>query len=405
MSQSLDRRQGLSDIWPLVFQYLLDPFESGDIANLTLTCSEFRWIAQPLVFQRLRVNAFKSMRDRLSTEDHVLAVESESFTIEDMADEVHRQLERFRFWAIPRFASSVKTCHITTALFTDSPNIQKKIDTVIDAAIATLPAFANLQKLMLAHIDLTRERLLELAKMKLRVLEVYECNTPAGLDLLLRVNDLRIVARPSEITGVQALTRMIQLDALTSFDIARLIPYTVSVLSAFPVMHSMQLLHRLDISIASDSPHQSQLLSFVSKLPLLRHLAVWLHSCPNVMRFEHPIFSQTTTLASLWSYHGPMSILGHLRLPQLRHLCINGSDLATRCPYDPASLINTFALAHFQDMIRNLSYLEISIYYLTVPLAKTLFSLLPSQSSIATFKLFVHSFARRMPVHGDILMV
>jgi hypothetical protein len=373
MSQSLVHWQGSSDIWPLVFQYL--SFSPIDLNNLTLTCSHFRWIAQPLLFRDLRVFPSRVMKGP-SRHDH-----------EFITKEVQRQLERLQFWALPRIAPSVMTCHIKEDPFSDFPShLQRHICTIIDAAIATLPAFVSLRRLTFFHVPLTKERLLQVTKIKLRILDLQEYFMPLLEDgwPVLRVQDLRICPRilhgpdSPRIRHEDSWMRLMQLDALTTLRIAN--PDETYRVFNSPLVYSMLSLHRLDVHI--ETHLRPQLILVTSKLPVLRHLRILLR--PSHRGTEHIVHSQSqTVLASLVSYDGPISVLVCFRLPQLRHLRVDGS--ITRC--DPTKMLDGLALV--QDMISNLDYIELAIFYLTTPLVKKLFSLLLPQATIATFKVYV----------------
>jgi hypothetical protein len=68
-----------------------------------------------------------------------------------------------------------------------------------------------------------------------------------------------------------------------------------------------------------------------------------------------------------------MTILPLLQLPKLQDLHI---DFVPDTFHDPINLLNALA----QDMMSNLSYLELTLISLTKPLVKTLFSLLMPQT-------------------------
>jgi hypothetical protein len=312
MTSQIIHQQGLSDIWPLVFYHLSS--SPLDIINLTLTCSEFRWIARPLCFQKLTVTPLQTNWDGTIY----------PFSIE----EVQWQLERLQFWALPRIAPVVKTCRImppklmTGLVYPDA-------NAILNAVITTLPAFVNLRELAIVRVNLTRQQLVGLNRIQIWSLHLIEClpHMDGPPPHLLRVTNL-ILDGHSMSPTVDAWLRVTQLDALITLSIVT--PHKAHMLMYSPLVYSLLSLRHLHIHINADS--QSQLILLASRLPVLEHLAVKLQSRVLELgpqfrislddNLDHNDIDSRTTLESPLSYHGPITILPLLRLPKLQGLRI-----------------------------------------------------------------------------------
>jgi hypothetical protein len=372
-----ERRQGLSDTWPSVFQYLSS--EPLDINNLTLTCSEFRWIAQPLLFRQVHIRPFRIL---------VIWRLSRRFNISFPADDVYQKLERLQFLALPRIAPSVHECILRPwdIYRNDLPTeLNPDIHVILDAFMALLPVFVNLRAILLQGINLTRGQLGQLSNIKLRTLHLRECRAPAGgpVHPLLKVDNLLIRSHSG---NIDAWLHTTQLDELTSLYLTP----SEAVYALFTSAWVDSMLPLLDLNIRITPASTPQLIIVLSKLHILQRLAVTYDFAGISLPTQPPQNDATqTTLATLHSYNGPVALLIRLRLPQLRHLTINGASATFPC--EPATLLD--ALAHLQEMVCNLDTLGIIIVYLTNRLAKTLFSLLPPQATLTTFQLFVLNYA------------
>jgi hypothetical protein len=319
---------------------------------------------------------------------------------------VQRQLERLRFWALPRIAPALQTCVVIAQghhVSKDTPGTNEDFNVILDAFLASLPAFVNLRDIKFVGVDLSRGQLGQLNNTRtLRALRLHGCRAPVGgpLHPLLKVDHLLVRCYPGIVVSRDPWLQTMQGDKIISLSL-----FPSDDADGFlysPLMDSMLCLQDLDIRITLASSRQ--LISVLSKLPALRHLKVFFHSStgtlPNTEYLE--CNNPQTTLPSLQSYKGPLTTLVHLRLPQLRHLFIKGLDETYAS--EPKTLLH--ALAHLQDIIRNLDSLTLTVVYLTDPLAKTLFSLLSPQSTIATFRLFIRNrLPYEMPPENDGLQV
>jgi hypothetical protein len=384
-------RPELLDVYPLIFQYLSSSQET--ISSLTLTCSIFRWIAQPLLFRRLHIRPFQV----LVTPHRRIA----SFPY----DKVQRQLERLRFCTLPRIAPAVQRCDVVAPenhSFHYLVCMNGNVNVILDALLASLPAFVNLRDVEFVGVNLTSTQFRRLNHIRtLRALHLHACHAPIGGPLypLLRVDHLLInchlgiVSRDAWLRTTQ-VDKIISLKLFPSDDADRFL-YS-------PLMDSMVCLQDLDIRITLASSHQ--LLSVLSKLPALRHLKLFFHSFIGILpHTEHLEYDDLqTTLAALESYNGPLITLVHLRLPRLRLLTIKG--LSETHASEPNTVLA--ALAHLQDIIHNLDFLALTVVYLTDSLARMLFSLLSPQSALSTFRLFVANYPPYgTPIENDGLQV
>lgn len=378
LSSFTDRRL-LPDVWRLIFQYVSS--SRKDLANLTLTCASFRWFAQPLLFRRMVVQPFRTI------------INSEGRTnIAFTMDVVELELERLQFYSSSRISPSIKSSHVTPLqvwqlpITPAAPGPDVDRDIILDAFLQVLPVFRNLGELSFGEFDITAEQVGQLSRIEsFKQIILCGCRLPAGdpPHRLLRIDHLSITATSATAGLTNEWLLATQLDVLKTLCLSE--PYETFYFLTSPWPNSMQSLQSLEIPITSIPIHY--LITAISKLPALEHLTLGRTACSKTAvpcKLDQP----QTLHGSLYSYHGPLDIFMHFRLPRLRHLTISGLSVLSTASAEPHTLF--CALSHLQEVIRQLEYLSFGIHYLTEALATTLFSLLPPQSSLQCFVLTIY---------------
>lgn len=131
----------LPEIWLLVFPYL----KTADLRSISLTCSTFRYMAQPLLFSILDVSPFL-----LSYNAEHPILRPRQYLI--------RFLERLKYYKLPYIAHGVQHCWISPYSRSGFPVRSQHDDLdpqlIIDAVMEALPSFTNLSTLSWHCIDI-----------------------------------------------------------------------------------------------------------------------------------------------------------------------------------------------------------------------------------------------------------
>ncbi|KAJ3515703.1 hypothetical protein NLJ89_g1593 [Agrocybe chaxingu] len=132
----------LPEIWVLIFPYL----KPHDLHSISLTCSTFRYIAQPILFTVLDLSPFLLS---YNTEHPILRPRHY----------LSRFMKRLECFKQPHIAHGVRHCWVSpyTRFGFPSPKQQDDLDPnlIINAAVEALPHFPNLHTLSWHCIDIT----------------------------------------------------------------------------------------------------------------------------------------------------------------------------------------------------------------------------------------------------------
>ncbi|KAF8959632.1 hypothetical protein BDZ97DRAFT_1385703 [Flammula alnicola] len=132
----------LPEIWLLVIPYL----KTLDLQSISLTCSTFRYMAQPLLFSVLDVSPF------------LLSYNAEKPILRP-PKYLDRFVERLEYFKLPHIVHGVHHCWISPYSRSGFPNRNQQDDldpnSIIDVALEALPHFPNLSTLSWHCIDIT----------------------------------------------------------------------------------------------------------------------------------------------------------------------------------------------------------------------------------------------------------
>lgn len=148
------------EIWLEVFSS--DELSSNDIRNITLTNSQFRWLAQPLLFRTLSVTQlkFRGLRRRVQTPTYF-----------------KRFMRRLEFSISDRIISSIRTIVIASRMKFLDYNNEEVVDgfDILYALFNVLPRFPNITTVKGSAFTLTNYRVEQLFKLpNLRSLQLYD---------------------------------------------------------------------------------------------------------------------------------------------------------------------------------------------------------------------------------------
>lgn len=151
----------LPEIWLHVFPHL--PTES--LPDITLTCRDFLWLAQPLMFSRVVFHPFLMHRG--------------SGQISKPEDLIRRNSDLLKFWASARIAPAIHVCTVAPSMkyvFSMSSDCRPTTEAVIDDDLfSTLLRLPNLKHLSFRFGRFPPRQLEKLCQLKLTSLTLNTC--------------------------------------------------------------------------------------------------------------------------------------------------------------------------------------------------------------------------------------
>jgi len=158
----------LPELWLLIFPYL----NAQDLRSVTLTCSSFRFLAQPLLFSTLDVSPFLLA---YSTDRPILRPKSY----------LERSLTRINIYQSPHLIYGVHNCWISPYSRSGFPQRNQLDDLdpnlLINAIVRALPSFPNLTSLAWHCIDFEPEWWDILQSLPIKILWLNSSSIPSPL--------------------------------------------------------------------------------------------------------------------------------------------------------------------------------------------------------------------------------
>jgi hypothetical protein len=367
------------DVWPLIFGYLPDS-EDQTVRNLTMTCSSFRYIAQPLLFRNVTVRPFRTF----------VKFDHSKVQMALQPTEVEWHLSRLQFLTSPRIAPAVRRVQAipTETWQRDFPvRTPGEVDTILSALLSALPAFPNLREVVFNHLDFSSAHIELLSRVqRFRTLMIVGCTAPSFIPShhLLAVDFLRVT--PSVDTGGISHLWMgaIKLEIVSTLYFSTS-EHTHTFLTAARA-RCMQALRSLDINITySSTPHILSVLSALPRLEVLNMTTFFRGENPTSDGQDLDFATGKITLPSLHHYNGPLNILLHLHLPSLSFLNIAG--ISETIPAEPDALIRL--LPYIQEMLPSAKDLGFVVLFLTESMSKMLLTFLPPDSQVECLRYFI----------------
>ncbi|KDQ54215.1 hypothetical protein JAAARDRAFT_38381 [Jaapia argillacea MUCL 33604] len=163
MLQSIDETLP-PELWEMCCVYL----PRTDLRSLTLTCTAFRWIAQPKLFDTLKISVVpRAVILEGVQEDRTLQM---PLTL---------SVARLRFFACERIRASVQSCHLTVERSEREDGwvcLQDGTLEVMDEFLRSLPSFPNVSKVSFTSVMLDARELQCLGELRsLKTLVLSDC--------------------------------------------------------------------------------------------------------------------------------------------------------------------------------------------------------------------------------------
>jgi hypothetical protein len=215
----------LPEIWLLVIPYL----KSHDLQSISLTCTTFRYIAQPLLFSVLDVSPFLLSHD---IEQRMLRPQ-----------EYYELLaQRLSYYKLPHIVHGVTTCWISPYSRSGFPSRSREDDLdpnrIINLVMDALPLFPNLTKLSWHCIDITPQWWRVIESLNITKLWINSAEVPTSTTVPLAsvehveldhwpwegrvTNHVSVYEAGYEGVGDHALRHIVHPDVIKSISVARL---------------------------------------------------------------------------------------------------------------------------------------------------------------------------------------
>ncbi|KAF9558365.1 hypothetical protein CPC08DRAFT_764029 [Agrocybe pediades] len=334
----------LPEIWLLVFPYL----KHADLQTISLTCSTFRYMAQPLLFSVLDVSPFLLS---YNTEQPILRP----------AEYLDRFMQRLEYYKLPHIAHGVRHCWISPYSRSGFPtrNQDDSLDPnlIIDAAIEALPRFTNLSTLSWHCIDIAPRwwdviQSLRISRLWLNSSSIpHEVQSPLQHILHLDLDQWpwegkvtnHVSIHEERVRGVNtvALHHVIHPEVIQSISVPRVDTachlYSILSRATYP-------LRSLKVPFSSIS--DPSFITALENCPCLSSLCIFPPSSDERSRDVAVQALTASVLPSLESYEGPYSHVLRFSQQPLQNVALWGFDERPEV-CDPHKLANVLAsLAH-----------------------------------------------------------
>ncbi|KDR80995.1 hypothetical protein GALMADRAFT_207893 [Galerina marginata CBS 339.88] len=330
----------LPEIWLLVFPHLAPP----DLQSISLTCSTFRYIAQPLLFCVLDVSPF------------LLSYNAEQPTLRPRKY-LTRFLKRLEYYKLPHIAHGVRHCWISPYTRFGFPMRNQDDDTdpnqIIDAAVDALPSFPNLSTLSWHCIDIAPEWWDVIQSLQITNLWLNSSSIPhpvASPLLTIRHLDLdqwpwegritnHVSVHEERSRGVStlALQHVIQPDVIQSISV----PRTDTAVHLFTIL-SETTYHLTSLKVPFSSVSDPSFINALEHCPSLVSLGIFPPTSDERSRDVQLGTFAPSTLPSLTNYEGPDTHVLQFCHQPLQRISLWGFDnRPALC--DPEALTKTLA--------------------------------------------------------------
>jgi len=351
-----------SEIWLSIFPYLKTP----DLQSVTLTCTTFRYMAQPLLFSVLDVSPFL-----LSYNAELPLFRPRSY--------YDRFLRRLECYKLPHIAYGVRHCWISPYSRSGFPfrNQQDNFDPkhIINAAIDSLPYFPNLSALSWHCIDIAPEWWDAIQQLRIKTLWLNSSSLPSvpttplafveHLDLDQwpwegRItNHVSIHEERTNGVGLPALQHIIHPTCTQSISV----PRTDTACRLFTVLadtiHDIRSL-TIPFSSVSDT-YFAQALEHCPQLESLRILPP--SSDERYRDIQLDTFTESA-LPALTAYEGPYTHVLQFSRQALKQVSLWGfDDRPSLC--DPDLLVRTLSTLAETGNVGSLSSLQVTVVGIT----------------------------------------
>jgi hypothetical protein len=321
-----------ADVWSHIFLHL----SSRDNGNAALSCREFRWLAQRVMFSHLALTRYwycSAEHTSIADSDHTREVTS-----------------RLNFFKSSRIAPMVRSCIISAP-----PDHWIRGHISVDAILQLLPTFFNLRSLTCIRMDFTPSRIAHFRNLpKLQSFSVYSCSLSISEISHLPLTKLRVHDNDAVWNVIDP--RRVKFLSLGSSRDQTMLP---------PSHHAEQVMQRLNcLQIPCAATSDPSFITFLSNCPVLEHLLIT-EPQEYIFHSTHSHLRAPPTFPGLKAYSGPDT---HLLI------CAQGRSLTTVnlwCGYNEAGsepLVLTNILFELGKLTSCLKSLVIRPLYLTTPL-------------------------------------
>jgi len=352
----------LPEIWLLVFPYL----KHGDIQSISLTCSTFRYMAQPLLFSVLDVSPF------------FLSYNADQPILRP-TEYLERFMRRLEYYKLPHIAHGVRHCWISpysrSGFPTRNQNDNLDPNLIIDAAVDVLPQFTNLSILSWHCIDIAPRWWNVIQSLRIKRLWLNSSSIPFDVDSPLQhimhldldqwpwegkiTNHVSIHEERARGVNTVALQHVIHSDVTQSISVPR-----VDTACHLYSILAQTTYHIRSLKIPFSSISDPSFIEALEHCPSLTSLCIFPPSSDERSRDIRVDAFTSSVLPSLENYEGPYSHVLRFSQQPLQNVALWGFDERPDV-CDPDKLADVLSLLAESVSANSLKMLKLSVLKIT----------------------------------------
>ena len=349
------------EIWLNIFPYL----KPGDLQSASLTCSTFRYMAQPLLFSVLNVSPF------------FLSYNADR-PIKRPTVYLERFLERLAYYQLPHLKHAVRHCWISPYSRHGFPERNPTDDLdpslIISPLVAALPGFPNLRVLSWHCIDITAEwwdiiHSLRLTKLWINSSDILSCKLPTDSITHIELdqwpwegkvtNHVSIHEERSAGTSLSTLHRIIDAEGTEIISVPR-VDTACRLLSG--LRETTHYVKTLKIPFAA--LRSADFIPALELCPRLEVLCIFPPSSDERSRDIKLELVPPTAVPSLTTYDGPCTHLMDFSCKSLQRITLWGFDERPILA-DPAVLVDVFLRLSETGSVHTIKSIQIAVKNIT----------------------------------------